>query len=122
MLVSYIMTSTTALVMYYPHSGTNQKDKCWSVDSNAHLYCEIAIGTDPFICTLQSRNKQNFYLIQTAYYFWQGACTFLQKEKLESYIFAFELNLLQINLDSLTERSRVKRVNTEHPSLTDRRS
>lgn len=37
MLVSYIITSTTALVMYYPHSVTNQKDKCWSVDSNAHL-------------------------------------------------------------------------------------
>lgn len=23
--------------MYYPHSGTNQKDKCWYMDSYVHL-------------------------------------------------------------------------------------
>lgn len=68
---------------------------------------------------LQSRNKQNFYLIQAACYFWQDVYTFLQKKKLEGRIFAFEWNILQINLDFLIERSSSKRVNTEHPSLVD---
>lgn len=119
MLVSYIISSTTALVMYYPHSSTNQKDKCWYMDS----YVCLLRNRDKerlIIHMLKSRSKQNVYLAQIAYYFWQDVYTSLQKKQLESHIFVFKSNIPCINLD-WAKGGPVGGYNIEQPSITDRR-